>query len=215
MHIKRDRISWLWQGRDLEKITILYYSYGFSSSRVRVSQWDHKEGWMPKSWCFRIVVLEKTLETPFDCNKIKPLNPKGTQPWIFIRRTDAEAEAPMGHLMWRANSLEKTRPWCWEQLRAGEEGNRGWDGWMASLTQWTLSLSKLWEIVKDRETWCAAVHGVTKSWTWLWLNNDITGLWIVKGLVFYLRHAFILSESPEQLPLLAYQFWLITNKQLA
>ena len=78
-----------------------------------------------------------------------------------------------------------------------------------------MNLSKLWEIVKDRETWCAAVHGVTKSWTWLWLNNDITGLWIVKGLVFYLRHAFILSESPEQLPLLAYQFWLITNKQLA
>ena len=56
---------------------------------------DHKEGWVPKNWCFQIVVLEKTLERPFDCKKIKPVNPKGNQPWILIGKTDAEAEAPI------------------------------------------------------------------------------------------------------------------------
>ena len=56
---------------------------------------DHKEGWVPKNWCFQIVVLEKTLERPFDCKKIKPVNPKGNQPWILVGKTDAEAEAPI------------------------------------------------------------------------------------------------------------------------
>ena len=69
-------------------------SYGFSSSHIRMWELDHKEGWVPKNWCFQIVVLEKTLESSLDCKKIKPVNPKGNQPWIFIGRTDAEAEAP-------------------------------------------------------------------------------------------------------------------------
>ena len=56
-------------------------------------EWDHKEGWVPKNWCFWIMVLEKTLESPLDCKEITPVNPKGNQPWIFIGRTDAEAEA--------------------------------------------------------------------------------------------------------------------------
>ena len=69
-------------------------SYGFSSSHVWMWELDHKEGWMLKNWCFWTVVLEKTFESPLDC-KIKPVNPKGNKPWIFIRRTDAEAEAPI------------------------------------------------------------------------------------------------------------------------
>ena len=68
-------------------------SYGFSSSHVWMWELDHKEGWGPKTWCFWIVVLEKTLESPLDC-KIKPVNPKGNQSWIFIGRTDTKAEAP-------------------------------------------------------------------------------------------------------------------------
>ena len=105
-------------------------------SDVRVGPW---EGWELKNWCFQIVVLEKTLESPlqFDCKKIKPVNPKGNQLWISFRRTDAEAEAPiLGYLMWRVDSLEKT-------LLPGKiEGRRRrrWqkiDGWMASLNQWT------------------------------------------------------------------------------
>ena len=70
-------------------------SYGFASSHVRMWELDHKEDWEPKNWCFKIVVLEKTLESPLDCKEIKPVNPKGNQPWIFTGRTDAEAEAPV------------------------------------------------------------------------------------------------------------------------
>ena len=66
-------------------------SYGFSSSHIQMWELDHKEGWALKNWCFRIVVLEKTLESPLDCKEIQPVNPKGNQPWIFIGRTDAEA----------------------------------------------------------------------------------------------------------------------------
>jgi len=70
------------------------HSFGFSNSHVQMWQLDHKEGWVPNNLCFQIVALEKTLESPLDC-KIKPVNPKGNQLWIFIRRTDAEAEAPV------------------------------------------------------------------------------------------------------------------------
>ena len=75
-------------------------SYGFSSSRVQMWKLDHKEGWLPKIWCFQIVVLEKTLESPFD-SKIKPVNPKGNQSWIFIEKTDVEAETP---ILWPADA---------------------------------------------------------------------------------------------------------------
>ena len=68
-------------------------NYDFSSGHVWMWELDHKEGWAPKNWCFWTVVLEKTLETPLDCKEIKPVNPKGNQPWIFTGRTDAEAEA--------------------------------------------------------------------------------------------------------------------------
>ena len=64
-------------------------------NHVRMWELDHKEGWVPENWCFQIVVLEKTLESPLDSQEIKPVNPKGSQPWIFIGRTDAEAEAPV------------------------------------------------------------------------------------------------------------------------
>ena len=68
-------------------------SYGFSSSHIRMWMLDYKEGWMPKNWSFWTVVLEKTLESPLDCKEIQPVHPKGNQSWIFIGRTDAEAEA--------------------------------------------------------------------------------------------------------------------------
>ena len=83
-------------------------SYDFSSSHVWMWELDHKEGWPLKNWCFWIVVLEKTLESPLDC-KIKPVNPKGNQPWLFIGRTDVKLKLQyFGHLMWRADSLKKT-----------------------------------------------------------------------------------------------------------
>ena len=70
-------------------------SYGFSSSHVWMWELVHEECWAPKNWCFQTVLLEKTLESPLDCKEIKPVNPKGNQPWVFIGRADAEAEVPI------------------------------------------------------------------------------------------------------------------------
>ena len=115
---------------------------------------DHKEGWTPKNWLFQTVVLVKTLGSPWDSKESKPVNPKENQPWIFTGRTDAEAEAP---ILWPpdANWLI---PWCWERLKAGEKGDdRGWDGWMASLTQWT------WVWVNSRSWWWTGRLGMLES----------------------------------------------------
>ena len=150
-------------------------SYGFSGSHVWMWELDHKEVWAPENLCFWIVMLEKTLESPLERKDIKPVNPKRKQPWIFIGRTAAETEAP---ILWppNAKNWHWKRPWCWERLKAGGEGdNRGWDSWMASPMD--MSLSKLQEIVKDREAWRVAVHGVTKSQTGLtnWTATNILG----------------------------------------
>ena len=87
-HIKKQRYQFA--NKDLYS-----QSYGFSSNHVWLWEMDHKEGWALKNWCFLTVVLEKTLESPLDSNEIQPINPKGNQPWIFIGRTEAEAEAPI------------------------------------------------------------------------------------------------------------------------
>ena len=125
-----------------------------------------------ESWCFRTVVLKKMPENSLDSKAIKPVNPKGNQSWLFIGRTDAEAEVQsFGHLMERADS--RKRLWCWERLKAGGEGgDRGWDGWMASVTQWTWVGANSGKMVKIREAWHAAVHWITKGWTRL--NNWTT-----------------------------------------
>ena len=115
--------------------------YGFTSSHVWMRELDHKEGWAPKNWCFHTMVLKDSWEDscPRDSKMIKPVSPKGNQPWIFIGRTDAEVEAP---IFW----LPDAKSWLfgkdpgkglWEKLTRGEEDDRGWDGWMTSLTQWT------------------------------------------------------------------------------
>ena len=119
----------------------------------------YKESWVLKNWCFWTVVLEKTLESPLDCKEIKPVYPKGDQSWVFIGRTDAEAETP---ILWPAWSEELThwkRPWCWERLkRAGGQGDdRGWDGWMASPIWWT------WAWVSSGSWWCLGKPGMLQS----------------------------------------------------
>ena len=109
--------------------------YGFSSGHVWMWELDYKKNWAPKNWGFWIVVLEKTLESPLDCKEIQPVHPKGDQSWVFIERTDVEAET---QILWPPEELTHLkRPWWWERLRAGEGDDRGWDGWMASLTWYT------------------------------------------------------------------------------
>ena len=106
-------------------------SYGFSSSHVWTWDLDQKEGWVPKNWCFWIVVLEKILESSLDCKEIKPINPKGSQTWIFIRRTDAEAETP---ILWPSDAkswlTEKTfdagKNWRQKKKKAAEDEMVGW-----------------------------------------------------------------------------------------
>ena len=108
-------------------------SYIFSSSHVWKGELDHKKSWTWKKWFFQTVVLENTLESPLD-SKNKPVNTKGNKPWIG--RTDVEASNTL--TTWFEELTHWKRPWCWERLRAGGEGvDRGWDGWMVLLTQWT------------------------------------------------------------------------------
>ena len=116
----------------------------------------YKDSWALKNWCFWTVGLEKTLENPLDSKEIKPGNPKGNQSWIFIARTDVEVETL---ILWLPDELTPwKRPWCWERLKAGGEGeDKGWDGWMVSPTQWTLA----W--VSSRNWWWTGKPGMLQS----------------------------------------------------
>ena len=139
--------------------------YGFSSGHVWMWELDCEESWALKNWCFWTVVLEKTLSSPLDCKEIQSVHPKGDQSWVFIARTDAEAETS---ILWPPHTKTWKRLWCWEGLRAGGEGDdRGWDGWMASLTRWTwvwVNSGSWWWTGRPGVLWFMGLQRVRHEW---------------------------------------------------
>ena len=134
------------------------------------------ESWAIKKVERQRIDASELSESPLDCKEIKPVQPKGNQSWAFIGRTDVEAETPNTLATWCEELTHLKRSWCWERLKAGREGDdRVWDGWMASLTQWT------WVWVNSRSYWWTGRPGVlqsmgSQSWPWL---RDWTELMLI------------------------------------
>ena len=142
--------------------------YGFSNGHVWMWELDCEETWVPKNWCFWTVVLEKTLESPLDCKEIQPVHSQGDQSWVFIGRTDAEADTP---ILWPPDekSWLTGKDWCCEGLWGGGRGDdRGWDDWMASLTQWTW----VWVDCRVGHDWVTELN-----WTWELRSCMLSGSW--------------------------------------
>ena len=148
------------KSRDITLLTKVHKVKGFSSSHVWMWDLDYKEGQLLKNSYFWTVVLEKTLESPLDVKEIKLVNPKGNQPWIFIGRTGAEAEAlilwPFDVKNWLTG---KGKDWRQEEKGTTEGKMVRWHHWLNGH-----EFEQAWEMVKDREAWCHAVYGVAKSW---------------------------------------------------
>ena len=155
------------KNRDITLSTkVCLVSYGFWSSHVWMWELDCEESSAQKNWCFWTVVLENILESPLDCKEIQPVHPKGDQSWVFIGKTDVEAETP---IVWPPDAKswligkdpDAGKDWGQEEKGTTKDEMVGWHHRLRYM-----GLGGLWELVMDREAW-RAVHGVTKSQTWL------------------------------------------------
>ena len=157
-HIKKQKHYFIHKGTSSQ-------GYSFSSSHVWIWELDYKENWGPKNWCFLTVVLEKALESPLECKEIQLVHPKGDQSWVFIGRTDAEAETP---IFWPPD----VKSWLiWKDPDAGKDWGQEEKGMTEDemvgciIDSMDMNLGRLRQLVLDREAWHAAVHGVANSWT--------------------------------------------------
>ena len=173
-HIKKQRHYFAYKGPSSQ-------SYGFSSSHVWMWELDYKESWVPKNGCFWTVVLEKTVESPLDSKEIQPVHPKVNQSWIFIERSDAEAESP---ILWPPNA----KNWLigkdpdagkdWRQRRKGRQSMKWLDGT-------TNSMDMNW--VNSRSWWWTGRPGMLESMRLQWVGHDwVTELnWISQHQGFF------------------------------
>ena len=149
-HIKKQSHYFTNKGLSVKAMVFPVVMYGCDSWTIKKA-----ENWRIDAF---EVVLEKTLESFLDCKEIQPVYPKGNQSWIFIGRTDVEAETVILLATWCKERTHWKRPWCWERLKGrGERVDRGWDGWTASPTQWT------WVGVSSRSWWWTGKPGVLQS----------------------------------------------------
>ena len=188
-HIKKQRRYFANKGLSSE-------SYVFSSSYIWMWELDYKESWALKNWCFWTVVLEKSLESPLDCKEIQPVNPKGNQSWVFVGRTDVEAEIPIlcppdskNWLIWKDPDAGKD--WRWEEREMTEDELVGWH----QLTQWTwiwVNSGNWWWTGRPavlqsmgsqrvRHDWVAELSWAELNWTSKLSNILMNGKWEVKG----------------------------------
>ena len=186
-HIKKQRHYFANKGLSSQ-------SCGFSSSRVWMWELDYRESWELKIWCFWTVVLGKILESPLDSEEIQPVHPKD-QSWIFVGRTDAEAETPM---LWPPDvknwligkDPDAGKDWRREEKGMTEDEMVGWHQW--------LDEHEFEHLVMDREAWLSAVHGVSKSRTWLsnWTELNLLENYSLNWTLQLLSTGSILSEEP-------------------